>query len=261
MDSVSPAQKSSTKEQPGLFRSVTVELRTRIISGLLLALPIVLTFWLVFWLYTTFLGIVLTPMGKLTTYLFAEKSNLPFWWEQVVAPILAVVIVMAFLYMLGLMVHSSCLRALDWILRHVPVVTTIYKALTNVAQSLGNQMNSSKSQRVVLVEFPHPGMRALAFVTNVLTDQQSGEKILCVCVLTGVMPPAGFTLYVPESKVTEVDWSVNQAFQAILSGGMTSPNVIPFDPLGQVFNRAGGPLIDSQGKPIDTSSIEHPERP
>jgi uncharacterized membrane protein len=230
-------------------------IRTRILSGLFLALPIVLTFWIVYWLYTTVLGIVLKPMGRLTAYLFSQ--NPPLWWEAVVAPFIGVVVVLSILYVLGLFVHSSLHRAIDRILLHVPVVTTIYKALTNVVASLGNQMKSSKSQRVVLVEFPHPGMRALAFVTNSLRDARTDQTILCVCVLTGVMPPAGFTLYVPEESVTNLDWSVNQALQAILSGGMTSPAVIHFSKGLRVPVPSGGPIIDPQGNPIEP--VREPE--
>ena len=42
--------------------------------------------------------------------------------------------------------------------------------------------------------------------------------------------PAGFTLFVPEEDVTDIDWSVNQTIQAILSGGITSPASIHYFP-------------------------------
>ncbi|WP_406697237.1 DUF502 domain-containing protein [Singulisphaera sp. Ch08] len=238
----------------GAMQAMVKAIRMRILSGLLLALPIALTLWIVYWLYSTVQGIVLIPMGRLTTYLSGETPTPSFWWEGVVAPFIGVVTVLCFLYVLGLLVHSSLLRAVHWVLLHVPIVTTIYKALTNVAQSLGNQMKGSPSKRVVLVEFPHPGLRALAFVTNTLKDPATNQTILCVCVLTGVMPPAGFTLYVPEESVTNLDWSVNQALQAILSGGMTSPSVIHFSN-GLHVDTTGGPLIDSHGNPITPEHV------
>lgn len=248
---------SDHSTETGALQTMGKAIRTRILSGLFLALPIALTFWIVYWLYSTIQGIVLLPTGRLTARLFQDGSP-PFWWENVVAPFLGVVAVLGFLYILGLLVHSSLLRAVDWVLLRVPIVTTIYKALTNVVQSLGNQMQSSPSKRVVLVEFPHPGMRALAFVTNTLTDPATNQTILCVCVLTGVMPPAGFTLYVPEESVTNLDWSMNQALQAILSGGMTSPTVIHFSNGLHVPATTAGPLIDPQGNPIEpTHASEH----
>ncbi|SIO66630.1 Uncharacterized membrane protein [Singulisphaera sp. GP187] len=244
-----PEAKNDHLNEIGAMQAMVKAIRTRVLTGLILALPIALTLWIVYWLYSTIQGIVLLPTGRLTAKLF-QNGPPPFWWENVVAPFLGVVVVLCFLYVLGLLVHSSLLRAVDWVLLRVPVVTTIYKALTNVAQSLSNQMQSSPSKRVVLVEFPHPGMRALAFVTNTLTDPTTNQTILCVCVLTGVMPPAGFTLHVPEESVTNLDWSVNQALQAILSGGMTSPGVIHFSN-GLHVAATGGPLIDPHGNPIE----------
>jgi uncharacterized membrane protein len=232
----------------GALRSLAAAIRTRIIAGLLLALPIALTFWILYWLYSTVQAMVVTPMTRVYDR-FVQTP--PPWWGQWAAPPIAVALLLVVLYVLGLLVRSSLLSALDWVLLRVPVVTTIYKALRNVSQSVASQMQNQKYQRVVLVEFPHPGARALAFVTNTLQDVKTGRTILCVCVLTGVMPPSGFTLYVPEESVTEVDWSVNQCLQAILSGGMTSPASIHYHN-GLHAAAAAGPIVDPHGKPIET---------
>src|SRR5262249_41456944 len=141
-----------------------------------------------------------------------------------ISPVLAIISALAVLYFLGLFVRSRLQSAIDWVMFRLPVITTIYKALRNVFQSLDTQLRGNSSvQRVVLVEFPHPGTRALAFVTNSLRDASTGQTILSVYVMTGLIPPAGFTLFVPEDRVVDTGWSANQALQAILSGGMTTP--------------------------------------
>ena len=108
------------------------------------------------------------------------------------------------------------------------------RAISNLFRSLQGPGEEGRFRRVVLVEFPQPGLRSLAFVTNSLTDQATGRTILCVCVLTGVMPPSGFMLFVPEESVIAVDWTVNQTLQAILSGGITTPETISY------FNKSVG---------------------
>jgi uncharacterized membrane protein len=227
-------------------------IRTRIVSGLLLALPIVLTFWIIFWLYSTLKRLILDPIAWAIRYAFSvrEVDVLPEWWDRFAAPLVSIILVLLLLYALGLIVHSRLHRAVDWILLRLPLVTTIYKAIRNVFHSLENQVQSNRFQRVVLVEFPHPGMRSLAFVTNSLLDAATGKTILCVCVLTGVVPPAGFTLFVPEEGVTDLNWSVNQTLQAILSGGITVPATIPFSG-GPRVQVATGPIINAQGHPIE----------
>jgi uncharacterized membrane protein len=235
--------------KPGALTGLARQIRTRIITGLVLALPIVLTFWILYWIYATLTGLVLAPMTWIyRTYVGHDPSA---WWDDIAAPIIAVVMMLFCLYVLGLLVRSSLLGAVDWVLLRLPVVTTIYQALSNVFRSLGDQMQRrQRPQRVVLVEFPHPGTRALAFVTNSLQDSGTGKTILCVWVLTGVMPPAGFTLFVPEEAVIDVSWTASQALQAILSGGISLPQLIPFS-RGAHVSEGAGPILDTHGHPID----------
>jgi uncharacterized membrane protein len=209
---------------PSLMHSI----RSRIISGLVLALPIVLTFWIVYWLYTTVTAGVLDPLARVIGPLFQAPWAQTLWWRRFVMPLLAGALILSFLYFLGWVASSWVSRLIEGVLLRVPVVTTIYKALSNVSRSLASQFQQSQTQRVVLVDFPHPGSRAVAFVTNSLRDAATGKTILCVCVLTGVFPPAGFTLFVPEESVTELDMPVPQALQVIMSGGITAPSTIPF---------------------------------
>lgn len=206
-------------------------IRRRIISGLVLALPIAVTFWILYWLYTTFQALVLVPLTMAVSYLIGSRipQDMPFWWEQIVAPILAIVFVLSVLYFLGLFFRSRMHRLVDWIMLHLPVVTVIYKTVNNLVETFDpNRGMSAQFKRVVLVEFPQPGMRSVAFVTNSLKDDATGRTVLCVCVLTGVVPPTGFTLFVPEESVTDVDWTVNETIQIILTGGLTSPGTIRY---------------------------------
>jgi uncharacterized membrane protein len=211
--------------------------RNQLISGLIFSLPIVITFWIIYWIFLTLERFLLNPVAALIHRIIAWMRNYPFfaelelpgWWYNVASPVLAIVLMIMILYMLGLFLRSWVYRTLDWFLLHVPIVATIYRAVRNVVNSLGSQFRGGADfKRVVLVPFPHPGMRSLALVTNSLRDVTTGRTILTVFVLTGVMPPAGFTLFVPEESVTSIAWSVNETLQAILSGGITAPPTIHF---------------------------------
>ncbi|MDR3634092.1 MAG: DUF502 domain-containing protein [Isosphaeraceae bacterium] len=245
VDPVPPAQET------GVLRATIDAIRTRVIGGLLLALPIALTFWIIYWLYSTLKQVVLDPIVWAVRFAIKrETAGVPagFWWEHVFSPLIAIILVVTILYFLGLFVRSRLHRIVDWVLMHVPVVTTIYKALRNVFKSLDDQVRGNQFKRVVLVEFPHSGSRALAFVTNTLQDSTTGKTILCVCVLTGVVPPTGFTLFVPEELVTDIDWSVNQTLQAILSGGITAPPTLHYFG-GLPPGASGSPIVDEVDAP------------
>lgn len=217
-------------------RALVGAIRSRIFSGLLLALPIAITFWIIYQLFATLQGVLLDPLALLVNrFVFRSQTidGLPFWWVRVVSPLIAIAAVLVFLYFLGYLVRSRVAQVVDWMMLHVPIVTVVYKAVRNVVGSLANQRQSSRPQRVVLVPFPHAGSKALAYVTKTLRDADTQRTVLCVCVLTGVVPPAGFTLFVPEEEVVDVDWTVNEMLQAILSGGITAPGIIRY--------HAGGP--------------------
>jgi len=231
--------------------------RTRLVSGIILTLPIFITVWIVYWIVLTLERFLLNPVaavlhrihGWITDNPALQDLDLPNWWYNVASPVLALFLMIAFLYTMGLIVRTWLYRTLDWFLLHVPIVATIYRAVRNVVDSLGSQLQGgAEFKRVVLVEFPHPGMRSLGLVTNALQDATTGQTILTVCVLTGLMPPAGFTLFVPEESVTNIDWSVNETLQAIMSGGITAPATVHYVRRpGEISVPSGGPIVDTHG--------------
>ena len=233
----------------GFFRATLGALKSRIVSGLILALPIALTFWIIYQLYLVLNTALIYP-ARVVRYLLGLRPGFDpdSAWLQWVSPLIAMILVLSLLYILGLFARSWVHRAIDWTLLHVPIVTTIYKAIRNVFQSLDNQLQGNSFKRVVLIPYPSEGSKVLGFVTKTLSDATTGQAIACVCVLTGVMPPAGITLFVPEENVIDVDWSVNQALQAIVSGGITIPSVIHYSQ--GIEAPATGPILDRSGHPI-----------
>jgi len=246
-----PASESLGTQFPGsgFFRATVAALKSRIVSGLILALPIALTFWIIYQLYLVLNTALNYPAWVVRSLLgFREGFNPNSAWLQWVSPLIAMILVLSLLYILGFFARSWVHRAIDWTLLHVPVVTTIYKAIRNVFQSLDNQLQGNSFKRVVLIPYPCEGSKVLGFVTKTLTDATTGRPIVCVCVLTGVMPPAGITLFVPEENVVDVDWTVNQAIQAIVSGGITIPSVIHYSQ--GISVPPTGPIIGPSGHPI-----------
>ena len=236
-------------DEVGAIRALIDAVKSRVVSGLILALPIALTFWIIYQLYKILNDYVLWPVSWCIRYLlrFKPGTTVDSTWTLYVSPLIAIVLVLVLLYILGLFVRSGFHRAVAWILMRFPVVSTVYKVVDSVFQSLDMQKQQA-FKRVVLVEFPHPGIKALAFVTKTLTDVSTDRTILCVCVLTGVLPPSGFTLFVPEEDVVDVDWSMNQSLQTIMSGGITAPAMIHYTQGLRV--PPTGPIVDPSGHPI-----------
>jgi len=129
--------------------------------------------------------------------------------------------------------------------------------VSGLVSSLQGDGGLNRFQRVVLVPFPHPGSRALAFVTRSLKDEATDRTILCVCLLTGVVPPAGFTLFVPEEEVTEIQWTVDQTLQAILTGGLTAPSTIGYFPMNADVS---GPSVAGASPTLRADNIRQADK-
>src|SRR4051812_19399067 len=104
---IAPAPPTHHLNEVGALRALLGAIQARIISGLLLALPIVLTFWIIYWLYTTLKQVVLDPMTRITRYALSASGIVvkARWWDEVAIPIIGVVLVLFLLYFMGLFVR------------------------------------------------------------------------------------------------------------------------------------------------------------
>src|SRR5262249_52171943 len=218
---------------PTVLRRVWHAIRGRMFGGLLVVLPILITVWVIYWLYSSLEKYVIDPLVLLVLWQAGGRrpdTQLPFWFETYAAPLIAIVIALVLLYCLGFLVRSRVRRAIDWVLLRVPVISIVYNGVRNVFQALDKQRGQQRLQRAVLVAFPHPGMKAPAFVTASCRDIETQKVLLCVFVPTAPMPASGFLMLVPEEEVTELTWSPEQTFQALISVGLTAPPEVRYFP-------------------------------
>jgi uncharacterized membrane protein len=211
--------------EPTALRKVWLSIRGRILGGLMLVLPVLITFWVIYWLYSSLEKYVIDPLARVVLWLvqqrWPEKEQLS-WFETYAAPVIAIIVALLLLFFLGFFVHSGLRRLLDGILLRVPGISIVYNGVRNVFQALDRQ-RGQRLQRPVLVAFPHPGMRAPGFVTATCRDLTTQKTLLCVFVPTAPVPASGFLLLVPEEEVTELNWGAEQTLQALLSVGLTVP--------------------------------------
>lgn len=208
------------------FRSAWNRVRLRLIEGLIVILPVAVTFWIIHWLYSWIENYVIEPLAGIVLFkgrTLSGSPELPAWFESYVAPVIAIAIAVAIVYCCGVLAHSRLHRLIEQLLLRVPIVAPIYDAVRSVVKCLQGSNDRPTPQRVVLVSFPHPGMRLPAIVTSVCKDVTTERTLLCVYVPTTPVPTSGFFLMVPEEDVTELNWDIQQTLQAIISGGLTAP--------------------------------------
>lgn len=204
-----------------------------VITGVLVMIPIWIT-WLVF----GFLFNQLSRFGRpwvrgLSRGLEQMAPALAEWlltpWFQ---SLLAALITLLLLYLLGWVttrvLGKRLVAQLESIINRIPLVQTVYGATKKLIAAL--QQKPDNVQRVVLIEFPTPEMRAVGFVTQVLTDEKTGRKLAAVYVPTTPNPTSGYLEIVPLERVVSTDWSVDEAMTFIISGGTVSPGGINYGP-------------------------------
>lgn len=203
-----------------------------ILAGLLAFLPLAITIWAVSLVLDLLSGVGRPLVNALAGGVgviapaFTNVIN-----SGTVAGVLAVVLTILVFYVLGLMtqavVGQRVLGLVDTIMTRVPVVETLYKAIRTLLVSF--EMKDNAGQRVVLIEFPSPEMKAIGFVTRVFTDAASGKEIAAVYVPTTPNPTSGYMELVPVERLVWLDWSATDAMQFIVSGGTTAPDNIRFN--------------------------------
>jgi uncharacterized membrane protein len=221
-------------------------LRNRLLEGLLVVLPILITFWVFSWAYSNLFRYVIKPLTVLVIWKVQQlqrEPELPDWFENYVAPLVALLLALAILYGCGALAHTRFRRSIDRVMLRVPVFSYVYDAVRNVLQCFERPAGQASPQRVVLVAFPHPGMRLPAIVTSTCRDVATGRTLLCVYVPTTPMPTSGYFLMVPEDEATELNWNVQQTLQAIISGGLTAPREVTF------FRNLAAPVRPADGAP------------
>jgi uncharacterized membrane protein len=126
--------------------------------------------------------------------------------------------------------------AVEGLVARVPVVRNVYSAVKQVTEFLVRE-RAVEFRRVVAVEYPRRGVWAIAFVTGEgLPDvgAAANEPVLSLLIPTSPMPATGLTAMVRKSDVIDLNITLDQAIQYIVSCGVVVPPHQPSqDPVAQ----------------------------
>lgn len=207
----------------------------RVIQGLFLILPLLITCWVFYWLYSFIESYVVSPLTAMVVWksqAFYESEVVPSWFQAYAAPAIGIILLALILFGVTFLASTRLHRATNWLLIHMPVFCWIYNRVRRVFQTLethtGGEQKHKRPQRMVLVTFPHPGIKVPDIVTGTTRDRETGKSILCVYVPTTPVPMSGYFLLVPEDETTELNWSTEETLQSIISGGLATPPEVTY---------------------------------
>ena len=189
------------------------------ITGLLIWIPIVVTIWVLKFIFD-FLdqSLLLVP-----TALQTES------WLGVHIPGLGAILTVAVVFGTGFLATNFVgARLLHWghqLLNRIPVVNSIYSSVKQISDTLFSSSGQA-FRKALLVQWPHEGAWTIAF----LTGTPGGDVVnhvppdcLSVYVPTTPNPTGGYFVIVKRSDVIELDMTVDQALKYIISMGVVPP--------------------------------------
>ena len=194
-------------------------LRTKIFTGILVILPLGITFLVLKFVFNTLDSILDPLIPDITISLFHRVFHLPG---------VGIIAFFFLLYLIGLITTNVLGRKLihwgDRLFATIPVVKNIYTSSKQLTDAFSATRKGSFRQ-AVFVEFPQEGNYVLGFVTNELTDRAKQKKVT-VFVPTAFVPPQGFLLFLPKEKVLPSQLTVEDAIKAIMSVGIVTPQTL-----------------------------------
>jgi uncharacterized membrane protein len=194
-------------------------MRKYFITGLLIWIPIVVTIWVLKFIFD-FLdqSLLLLPVA------FQTES-----WLGVHIPGLGAILTVAVVFATGFLatnfVGAKLVDLWHDVLNRIPVVNSIYSSVKQISDTLFSSSGQAFS-KAVLVQWPHEGAWTIAF----LTGTPGGDVVnhvppdcLSVYVPTTPNPTGGYFIIVKRTDLVELDMTVDQALKYIISMGVVPP--------------------------------------
>lgn len=194
-------------------------LRRHLVAGLILWVPLLITFFIVRFLIR-----------------FVDRTLLllPTAWRPETLlgfniPGLGLILAFGILLLTGVLAANFAGRRLvdigDRIVNRIPLVSGIYSGAKQVAETLFAD-SSTAFKRVLLVEYPRRGVWSMCFQTSDSVGEvqhRTTADVVCVFVPTTPNPTSGFLLFVPREELVPLDMPVDEGLRMIISLGVAVP--------------------------------------
>jgi uncharacterized membrane protein len=215
---------AQTRRNPHLFRYLLI--------GFLTVAPLWVT-WLVFDFLFGLLAHAGAPFIKALARLLRPLSDTLAAWllDADVQYALAALFTWILLYLIGFfasfLIDKILIATVEHWVSRLPLVQTIYGATKRFLQTVSKP--PVQGQRVVLISFPSPEMKAVGLVTKVMTDADTGQQLAVVYVPTSPNPTSGYIEILPLAEVVMTDWTMEEAMSFVMTGGTNAPESVRFN--------------------------------
>jgi uncharacterized membrane protein len=192
-------------------------LRNYFITGLLVLAPTAVTLWVFFRL----LNWMDNLLGQFFRFAALDYRRIP--GVGLIATLILLMLVGGVATWIG---SRSLFVMWDTMLTRIPGLGILYGSTKSLGEAFLKRRKETFRQ-VVLVQWPHPGMWRVGFLTGRAGSSvraKLGDEIDVVFVPHSPNPASGFVHYVPRSQIIPLDWAVEDGLKVVVSGGVVQPD-------------------------------------
>ena len=205
-------------EETSFGRKIARHIRSTLIAGVLILVPIAITYILLKWVFDNIDGLLQPLLEGIT-----DRH----------IPGLGLLVLLIIVYVLGLIwtkrLGRRSIRTLQLFLLKIPLIGAIYGPARKLIESFTGD-STAGFKRVVVVEYPKQGTWMIGFLTGI-SNVVPGTTMGVIYLPTAPTPNSGWVAMVPIQNIYDTTMTVREAMSMVLSGGISSPVQIDLKPM------------------------------
>ena len=205
-------------EETSFGRKIARHIRSTLIAGVLILVPIAITYILLKWVFDNIDGLLQPLLEGIT-----DRH----------IPGLGLLVLLIIVYLLGLVwtkrLGRRSIRTLQLFLLKIPLIGAIYGPARKLIESFTGE-SAAGFKRVVVVEYPKQGTWMIGFLTGI-SNVVPGTTMGVIYLPTAPTPNSGWVAMVPIQNIYDTTMTVREAMSMVLSGGISSPVQIDLKPM------------------------------
>ena len=177
-------------------------------------IPLIITIYTILWIFNKVDSIFRTPIEEVLGFTVYG---------------LGIIITIGIILLAGIIATNyaghKLFGATEYVFKKIPLVRSIYFPIKQFTETIYGSANTA-FRRVVLVEYPSPGIYAIGFITSESikeVENKINKAVVCVFIPTTPNPTSGMFVMFPSDNVVALDMGVEDAIKLVVSGGIAKP--------------------------------------
>ena len=198
--------------------SIRATFKRRFIAGLLISIPAVITFLVIWWLFKFLDGFLEPLYYKILGY---HVHGLGFISTVVLIFIVGIISTNVF--------GRKIIESFEHLILKIPVLKGIYTSVKQLVDAFSPDSKVSSFKKFVIVEYPRPHVYAYGFLTKEcvmrMVQDQAETSLKAVYIPTNLIYFGEIAL-VRDEHIFFTDIPIEDGIKIILSGGIATPSKI-----------------------------------